>query len=96
VYMLRTAYNRREGEVLQDKIWRSTMERTGGRFYAAYDDESITRALREIDRLSPGRIETRDYSVARPRYAAWTLIAVGLWLSAAMLKLGFGVFRTFP
>ena len=96
VYMLRTAYNRREGEVLQDKTWRSTVERTGGRFYAAYDDESISRALREIDRLSPGRIETRDYSVARPRYAGWTLIAVALWLSAATLKMGFGVFRTFP
>jgi len=96
VYMLRTAYNRREGEVLQDKIWRATVERTGGRFYAAYDDESITRALREIDRLSPGRIETREYSVARPRYAGYTLIAVGLWLTAALLKLGFGVFRTFP
>ena len=35
-------------EILQDKIWKSTVERTGGRFYAAYDDESITRALREI------------------------------------------------
>ena len=96
VYMMRTAYNRREGEVLQDKIWRATVERTGGRFYAAYDDESITRALREIDRLSPGRIETREYSVARPRFAGYTLIAVGLWLTAALLKLGIGVFRTFP
>jgi hypothetical protein len=96
VYMLRTAYNRREGEILQDKIWRATVERTGGRFYAAYDDESIARALREIDRLSPGRIETREYSIRRPRFAGWALIAVGLWLTAATLKLGFGVFRTFP
>ena len=96
VYMLRTAYNRREGEVLQDKIWRATVERTGGRFYAIYDDESTNRALREIDRLSPGRIETREYSVARPRYAGYALIAVGLWLTAALLKLNFGVFRTFP
>jgi hypothetical protein len=96
VYMMRTAYNRREGEVLQDKTWRATVERTGGRFYAAYDDESITRALRDIDRLSPGRIETREYSVARPRYAGYTLIAVALWLTAALLKLNFGVFRTFP
>jgi hypothetical protein len=96
VYMLRTAYNRREGEVLQDKIWRATVERTGGRFYAVYDDESVTRALREIDRLSPGRIETREYSVARPRYTGFALIAVGLWLTAAFLKLNFGVFRTFP
>jgi len=96
VYMMRTAYNRREGEILQDKIWKTTVERTGGRFYAAYDDESIGRALREIDRLSPGRIETREYSVRRPRFAGWTLVAVGLWLTAAVLKLGFGVFRTFP
>ena len=96
VYMMRTAYNRREGEVLQDKVWRATVERTGGRFYAIYDDESTNRALREIDRLSPGRIETREYSVARPRYAGFALIATGLWLFAALLKLNFGVFRTFP
>jgi len=96
VYMMRTAYNRREGEILQDKIWKATVERTGGRFYAAYDDESIARALREIDRLSPGRIETREYSIRRPRFAGWALVAVGLWLTAALLKLNFGVFRTFP
>jgi von Willebrand factor type A domain len=96
VYMMRTAYNRREGEILQDKIWKATVEQTGGKFYAAYDDESIARALREIDRLSPGRIETREYSVRRPRFAGWTLVAVGLWLTSALLKLNVGVFRTFP
>jgi Mg-chelatase subunit ChlD len=96
VHMVRTAYNRREGEVVQDKIWRDTVERTGGRFYAAYDDDSINRALRDIDRLSPGRIEVREYSVRRPRYAGYALVAVGFWLTAALLKLGFGVFRTFP
>ena len=96
VHMVRTAYNRREGEVVQDKIWRDTVERTGGRFYAAYDEESINRALRDIDRLSPGRIEVREYSVRRPRYAGYALIAVGLWLTGALLKLGCGAFRTFP
>lgn len=96
VHMMRTAYDRREGEVQQDKIWRGVVERTGGRFYAAYDDESIDRAIREIDRLSPGRIQTREYSVKRPRYAGYTLAAVSLWLVAAVLKLSFGFFRTFP
>jgi Ca-activated chloride channel family protein len=96
VHMIRTAYNRREGEVVQDKVWRDTVERTGGRFYAAYDEESISRALRDIDRLSPGRIDVREYSVQQPRFAGYALVAVGLWLAAAMLKLGFGVFRTFP
>jgi Ca-activated chloride channel family protein len=96
VYMIRTAFDRQQGEIPQDKVWKEVVERTGGRFYAAYDDESITRALREIDRLSPGRIDVREYSVQRPRFAGYALAAVALWLSAAVLKLGFGVFRTFP
>jgi hypothetical protein len=96
VHMIRTAYNRREGEVAQDKIWRDMVERTGGRFHAAYDEDSIRRALRDIDRLSPGRIDIRQYTVQRPRFAGYALMAVALWLTAAVLKLGFGVFRTFP
>ena len=68
--MIRTAYNYRLGEVPQDKIWKATVERTGGRFYAAYDDESLSAALSEIDRLSPGRIESREYSVQRPALSA--------------------------
>lgn len=96
IYMIRTAFDRRQGEIPQDEIWRRLVERTGGRFYAAYDDESITRALREIDRLSPGRIDVREYSIQRPRFAGYALVAVALWLVAAALKLGFGVFRTFP
>jgi len=52
--------------------------------------------VREIDRLSPGRIDVREYSVERPRFSGWLLAAVAVWIAAAMLKLGFGVFRTFP
>ena len=89
VHMIRTAYNRREGEVVQDKIWRTTVERTGGRFYAAYDEESIMRALREIDRLSPGRIDVREYSVQRPRYAGYALVAIALWLIGGVAEVGF-------
>jgi hypothetical protein len=96
VHMIRTAYNYRLGEVQQDKIWKAVVERTGGRFYAAYDDESLSAALAEIDRLSPGRIDIREYSVQRPRFAAYALAATLLWLTAAVLKLGFGMFRTFP
>ena len=96
VYMIRTAFDRRQGEIPQDKIWKAFVERTGGRFYAAYDDESTTRALREIDRLSPGRIDVREYSIQRPRFSGYALAAVTCWLTAALLKVGFGVFRTFP
>jgi hypothetical protein len=84
------------GRVQQDTIWKPVMERTGGRFYAAPDEQSIVDAIREIDRLSPGKIDVRQYSVQRPRYAGFVLVAVGLWLFAAVLKLGFATFSTFP
>jgi hypothetical protein len=96
VYMIRTAYKLPFGRVEQDKIWRPVVERTGGRFYAAHDEESILLALREIDRLSPGRIDVRQYSVQRPRYAGYILLAVGIWLAAALMKVAVPVFRTFP
>ena len=96
VYMIRTAYRERFGRVEQDTIWKSVVERTGGRFYAAFDEESIVQALREIDRLSPGTIDVRQYSVQRPRYAGYALAAVTLWLLAALLKLVVPAFRTFP
>jgi Mg-chelatase subunit ChlD len=96
VYMIRTAHKMSFGRVEQDKIWKPVVERTGGRFYAAHDEASILAALREIDRLSPGRIDVREYSVQRPRYAGYALGAVALWLLAAVLKLTLPVFRTFP
>jgi Ca-activated chloride channel homolog len=96
VYMIRTAHRMELGGVVQDKIWQPMVERTGGRFYAASDEDAILRATAEIDRLSPGRIEVRQYSVRRPRFGGYALIAVGLWLFAAVLKLGFRSFQTFP
>jgi hypothetical protein len=96
VYMIRTAYRMPFGRVQQDKIWQPVIERTGGRFYAAPDEESIFKALAEIDRLSPGKIEVRQYSVQRPRYAGFALIGVALWTIAAAMKLGFSTFRSFP
>lgn len=96
VYMIRTAYGMPFGRVQQDVIWKPVVERTGGRFYAAPDEESIFKALAEIDRLSPGKIEVRQYSVQRPRYAGFALIGVMLWLLAAALKLGVSTFRSFP
>jgi Ca-activated chloride channel homolog len=96
VYMIRTAFKQPFGKVQQDTIWKPVIERTGGRFYAASDEASINAAIREIDRLSPGRIDVRQYSVQRPRYSGFALVAVGLWLLAAMLKLGFRMFSTFP
>jgi Ca-activated chloride channel family protein len=96
VYMIRTAYNRKFGEVSQDVLWKAAIERTGGRFYPASDESTILRAMADIDRLSAGRIDVREYSAYEPRFAGYALIAVALWLSAAGLKIGFRGFRTYP
>jgi len=52
--------------------------------------------VQDIDRLAAGRIDVREYTAYEPRFAGYALVAVGLWLSAMVLKLGFRSFRTFP
>ena len=96
VYMIRTAFNRKFGDVSEDRLWRPAIERTGGRFYPASDERTILRAVEDIDRLSAGRIDVRAYTAYQPRFAGYALVAVALWLLAMMLKLGFRSFRTFP
>ena len=67
-----------------------------GRFYPAADEQTLLSVIREIDKLAVGRIETVEYTVQRPRFSGYLMIAVGLWLAAAWLKLGFRYCRTFP
>jgi Ca-activated chloride channel family protein len=96
IYMIRTAYNMALGDVREDKIWKPAIESTGGRFYPAADEPTLLRVVSEIDKLSAGRIDTLEYTVQRPRFSGYALIAILLWLTAAALKLGFRYFRTFP
>ena len=96
IFMIRTAYNSKLGDLPQDKLWKAAVEASGGRFYPAGNEEDILNAIREIDRLSPGRIELREYTSQRPRFSGYALIAVALWMLAATLKLGVPYFRTFP
>ena len=96
IYMIRTAFNMKFGGVVQDKLWKTMVERTGGRFYPAADENAILSAVNDIDQLSPGRIDVREYSAQQPRFEGYILIAIALWLAAGVLKLGFRQFRTFP
>jgi hypothetical protein len=84
------------GRVQQDKIWQPVIERTGGRFYAAPDEESIFKALAEIDRLSPG--QDRGASIQRPapavrRVCAHRAAHCGRW--PRVMKLGFSYVQEF-
>jgi len=96
VYMIRTGYDLHEGQIPTDKLWKPIVEETGGRFYAADSEQAILRAEDEIDKLATGKIEVREYTAQRPRFDGYALVAIGLWLSAGVMKLGFRTFRTFP
>jgi Ca-activated chloride channel family protein len=96
IFMVRLAYRKQLGDIVYDPLWKSAVERSGGRFYAAADERDILRAVSDIDRLTMGRIAERRSASAAPAFAGYTLIAVALWLSAGTLKLAFPFFRTFP
>ena len=96
VYFIRTAYDRRLGDVLPDVTWKLAVEKTGGRFYPAADEAAILQAVHEIDALSAGSIELTQYVAHQPRYSPFALAAAGLWSLALVLGLGVKPFRRFP
>ena len=78
---------------LSDAMWRSAVARTGGRFYSAADEETIVRAVREIDEASTGRIAMREYSTRRPVFQRFVMAAAALWTLALALRSRFPGFR---
>jgi von Willebrand factor type A domain len=96
VYMIRTGFDLKEGQIPTDRLWKPIVEATGGHFYAADNEDAILRAETEINKLATGRIDVREYTAQRPRFDGYVLVAVLLWLSAGVMKLGFRTFRTFP
>jgi Ca-activated chloride channel homolog len=96
VYFIRTNYDKTLGALVPDELWKSAVESTGGRFYAASDEATILQAIREIDRLSTGTIQMKQYSSERPRFPPFGLAAVALWTCALALKLSLAFFNKFP
>jgi Ca-activated chloride channel family protein len=96
IHMVRLGFDKRLGDVIWDPLWKPMVERSGGRFYPAFDEETILRAISEIDRLSTGRIAVRHYATAAPAFPGYAVVAVALWLTAGVLKLTVPYFRTFP
>ncbi len=93
VYLVRTNYNQEEGQLIPDELWRSAVLKTGGRFYAASDESTLIQAIEDIDRVSTGSIEIKQYSRQQPQIAFFAPIASALWTLAAALKLGVPYFQ---
>jgi hypothetical protein len=96
VYLVRTNRDKREGDLVPDQIWKPAVESTGGRFYAAANEQDVARAIEDIDRRSPGKIEVNRYATNERRFAPFALLAAALWSVALLLKLTVPIFRAFP
>ena len=96
VYMVRTNYERGLGKVTSDTLWIAAIERTGGRFYAADNEDSLLAAITDIDTVSAGTISTRQYTTQTPRFELFALGAVACFLAAAALKLTVPQFQKMP
>jgi hypothetical protein len=96
VYLIRTSRGKTFGDVVPDNMWRPAVESTGGRFYAAANENDVLRAIRDIDRRSPGTIRLKRYTTNQPQFAPYVLAAVGCWSLALALMLVVPYFRSFP
>src|SRR5207248_3197168 len=96
VYLVRTNYSMTQGKVIPDELWIPDIAKTGGKFFAASDENSLIEAINEIDRVSAGTIAVRQYTSQEPRFALFTMIAVGWWVLAAALKLTVPYFQKVP
>jgi Ca-activated chloride channel family protein len=96
LYFVRTNYQKEVGDIIPDALWKSAVEKTGGKFYAASDEASLMSAIRDIDRLAAGTIAVKRYSTQQPRFALFALIAAALWSAAALVKLLPSSFQSIP
>jgi von Willebrand factor type A domain len=96
LYFVRTNYGKAFGDGIPDAQWQAAVERTGGRYYIARDEQSLLNAVHDIDQAAVGAIETRQYTSRQPRFAVFALGAAACWLGAALLALAVPQFSTFP
>ena len=96
VYFIRVAEEGRLGPDNPDRLWAAAVARTGGRFYAAAGEDTILRAIDDIDEASVGEISLSRYATQRSRFSLFATFAVVLWATAALMKLTVPHFSKFP
>ena len=96
VYFVRVGGPSRIKAAVSDEAWAAAVARTGGKFFTAIDESAIVRAVHEIDRAAPGKIEMRRYVTEQPRFAVFATLAVAFWTLAIALRLTAPWFQTFP
>jgi von Willebrand factor type A domain len=96
LYFIRVTDEGRLGPDNPDSRWASAVAKTGGRFYAAAGESTILRAIDDIDTASVGEISVARYGTQENRFAPFAMVAIGLWIMAALMKLTVPWFSRFP
>ncbi len=96
VFLIKIGGNLKNKRSVGDELWQAAVLKTGGRFFPGGDETMIMQSIREIDRMSAGKIEMKQYSTERPRYAPFALVAAGLWCLALVMRFMVPTFQTFP
>ena len=96
LYFVRTNYGKAFGEGIPDAQWKAAVEKTGGRYYIARDEQSLLGAVHDIDQAAVGAIQTTQYTSRQPRFAVFAVAAAACWILAAGLKLSLPVFSLYP
>ena len=96
VYFVRANWGREAGQLISDRLWMDAVARTGGRFYAAADEQALLRAVADIDRAGTGTVSVRQYVNQQARFGMFTQAALALWAVAAALQLSVPFFQRFP
>lgn len=87
VYFVRCGLNRQLGDIVPDSLWQPAAEFTGGRFYAAANEQDVLEAIADIDRRVTGMIDVTQYAVRQPQFTPFALAASAFWLLALLAKL---------
>jgi len=97
VHFIRVALNRKLGQAVGDPVWRPVVEKTGGKYYPAFDETTIVQAVEDIDKMTAtGKVVIKQYSTQQPRFSSFALAAVCFWTMALLLKLTLPYFNKFP
>ncbi|OFW46328.1 MAG: hypothetical protein A3J29_17650 [Acidobacteria bacterium RIFCSPLOWO2_12_FULL_67_14b] len=96
VYLIKIGGNIANKRSVADELWINAVQKTGGKFFSGADEAMIIESIRAIDRSSPGKIDIKQYSTERPRYAPFALAGAGFWCLALLLRFTVPTFQTFP
>jgi Ca-activated chloride channel family protein len=96
VYFVRANWGLGAGKMIADRLWMDAIAKTGGKFYAASDENTLQRAVQDINSVATGTISVRQYANQQSRFAMFAQAALLCWILAASLKLSVPFFQRLP